>query len=269
MSYDQRVGSLPMYFTGQVKVSRFWHALAKLLRDKGLHGVPPDLQWPQDLVPHWQSPDLLLSQACGYPLVTALEGQVQVLGTFLYGAPGCQGTTCRSQIVVRQADAKASLQEFAGRTVAYNATDSQSGFNSLRSLIAPLAQQGRFFGHHIETGGHLRSIDSVREGHADIAAIDCVTLAGVLQDQPEQLNGVVVWGETAAYTGLPLITSASTPANEVALLREVLEQISRAPQWRSICEPLLIEGFVPLNTRDYQVCIDMRDQARALGVETL
>jgi ABC-type phosphate/phosphonate transport system substrate-binding protein len=170
---------------------------------------------------------------------------------------------------VRQTDVTAALQDFAGRTVAYNSTDSQSGYNSLRALIAPLAIQGRFFGAHVETGGHLRSIDSVREGQADMAAIDCVTLAGVTRYQPERLQGLAIWGETAAYPGLPLVTSATTPAREVSHLRESLAQISSEAAYRNICEPLLIEGFEVLSATDYAPCLTLRDQALAVGVETL
>ena len=269
MSDTDRGVSLPMYFNRDAKVQHFWTALAGLLRLKGVRNVPTDLIWTEDLLPHWKRPDLLLSQTCGYPLVTQLKEQVQVLGTFLYRAPGCQGITCRSQVVVRQADATNPLQNFAGRTVAYNSQDSQSGYNSLRALIAPLARQGRFFGSHVESGGHLRSIDSVREGDADIAAIDCVTLAGVARYQPEKLTGLHVWGETAAYPGLPLVTSASTPAQEVAILREALADISSEPAYRSVCEPLLIDGFAVLGAADYQPCLAMREQALALGVEAL
>ena len=264
-----RISALPMYQGGHPRAHAFWAALAGLLRERGLQNVPDHLTASDSLHAQWLAPQLLLSQACGYPLVTQLKAQVQVLGTFAYDAPGCQGVMCRSQLLVRQADAALALSAFAGRTVAFNSQDSQSGYNSLRALVAPLAQHGHFFGQQVPTGGHLLSIDAVREGQADMAAIDCVTLAGVARYQPEKLEGLHVWGETAAYPGLPLITSASTSAQEVAILREALAHISTHASYRQVCEPLLIQGFEALNYADYQVCTDMREQALALGVESL
>jgi len=33
-----------------------------------------------DPTPHWLSPDLLLSQTCGYPFITSLRGKVRLVG---------------------------------------------------------------------------------------------------------------------------------------------------------------------------------------------
>lgn len=264
-----RRASLPMYFPQDPRVRAFWAVLAGLLEQAGINEVPARLSEPEDLHAHWLEPDLLLSQTCGYPLVTQLKDRVQVLGTFAYGVPGCEGIICRSQIVVRQADAKAPLQRFAGATVAYNSTDSQSGYNSLRALVAPHANKGRFFENRVETGAHRLSIDCVRQGQADIAAIDCVTLAGIARDHPEKMQGLCVWGQTDAYPGLPLITSASTPPQQVESLRQALCAICQNPAYRALTAPLFIQGFQAMRLQDYQPCSNMHADALNWGLSAL
>jgi hypothetical protein len=57
--------------------------------------------WPQEaLLSHWRSDALLLSQTCGFPLVTQLP-DVQTVGCFHYSAPGCDGFHYRSLLVTR------------------------------------------------------------------------------------------------------------------------------------------------------------------------
>lgn len=65
-------------------------------------------QRPADLLSHWQDDNLLLSQTCGYPLMTALE-DVQVVDCFHYTAPGCEGRNYRSGLVARQTESGKTL----------------------------------------------------------------------------------------------------------------------------------------------------------------
>ena len=101
-----------------------------------------------------------------------------MVGAFQYDVPGCTGVFQRSQVVLRADDPSVALADLRGRRVAFNGTDSQSGYNRLRALVAPLARDGHFFGSRLETGAHAESLKSVQDGKADVAAIDCVSLAG-------------------------------------------------------------------------------------------
>jgi ABC-type phosphate/phosphonate transport system substrate-binding protein len=139
--------------------------------------VPADLLRLPRLPEHWLSPELLFSQTCGYPFRNAIKGRVQILATPCYTAAGCEGPNYRSLVLVRADAREQSLAELKGATVAFNSTDSQSGYNALRFLVAPLAKGGRFFGKTMETGGHALSLAAVAAGEADVAAVDCVSYA--------------------------------------------------------------------------------------------
>ena len=194
--------SLPMYGVHHQQVEPFWRALRGKLLQLGITDVPLALSWPQDLQRHWRDPDLLLSQTCGYPLVSALP-QVQLVGTYHYRVEGCSGANYSSWLVVREEEPGERLEDFRDRVAAYNSQDSQSGYNSLRALIAPLARQGRFFRQAIASGAHYRSLAMIRAGQADIAAIDCVSFALLKRAQPQAVTGLKIIGRTAAAPGLP------------------------------------------------------------------
>jgi ABC-type phosphate/phosphonate transport system substrate-binding protein len=255
------ISALPMYHSNPSRVAEFWLAISEKLQESQGFDVPRELAWPSDLLRHWQSEDLLISQACGYPLVTELKGKVRVVGAFHYRVPGCVGYLCRSQLVVRANDSATTLGDMQGRRVAYNGIDSQSGYNSLRALVAPLASNGEFFNGRLETGSHKKSVMAVRDGLADIASIDCVSLAGFMTYTPEVASGVRVLGQSASYPGLPLITSANTSAELLAALRAALKWATHVPSLAQVREDIFIADFEPLEFADYQICTTMRDSA--------
>jgi ABC-type phosphate/phosphonate transport system substrate-binding protein len=263
--------ALPMYLVPQAALQAFWSALADLLLREGVAAsdIPQQLSEPADCHVQWLESDLLLSQACGYPLVTQLAGRVQLVGTFAYDAPGVQGMQCRSQLVCRADDARASLQAFAGSTLAFNDTISQSGTNALRALVATTTTQRPFFAATLRTGAHYRSIEAVRTGQADMAALDPVSWALWQQDCPAQAKELRVFGQTEAYPGLPLITSLQTPPQVLAALRQSLRHIATDAAYASLRTPLLITGFEATTLADYQRCTDLQEHAFTRGLRTL
>jgi len=205
-------------------------------------------QRPADLLSHWQDDNLLLSQTCGYPLMTALN-EVQVVGCFHYTASGCKGINYRSRLVARQTEAGKRLDDFRGQVAACNSPDSQSGHHALRNSVG---HDDTFFRSIVWTGSHRQSLSALQNGTADIAAIDCVSLALFARYQPQALKGLTVVGETALTPGLPLITSRHTSAQTLNALREVLREIAGEAE---ITAPLLIGGFSPASRRDYDVIL--------------
>lgn len=265
--------ALPMYFPPHAALQAFWVALAQRLRaDPASAGmaIPTELSQPADCHAQWLQPDLLLSQACGYPLVTQLAGRVQLVGTFAYSAPGVNGITCRSQLLCRAADPRSTLADFGASTLAFNDTISQSGYNALRALVASTTTAPRpFFAAAIQTGAHYRSIEAVRSGQADMAALDAVSWALWQQAHPAQAQELRVFDQTQAYPGLPLITALKTPAPLLDALRRALLALATEPAHAAVRAPLLISGFEATTLADYQRCLDLQEQAYAAGLRTL
>ena len=248
-----RLASLPMYDLPRQAVQAWWQGIAGALQAEGLAGVPDTPDWPADLPAHWLHPRLLLSQACGHPLVTTLQGQVQVVGAMRYAAPGCEGTRYCSLLVVRDGEALPAeglqaLAGWSGRVAAVNDAGSFSGGVALRRAVQSVAglSPPAFFGRLLFTGSHRASLAAVREGRADIAAIDAVTHALVARHQPALLHGLQVLARTASAPGLPLITALGTSPQELAVLRRALQAACAAPHLAAARQALLVDGFEPL-----------------------
>jgi ABC-type phosphate/phosphonate transport system substrate-binding protein len=263
-----RPAALPMYDLDRAAVAAWWTGVAGALRREGLDGVPDTIDWPDDLDRHWRDPRLLLSQTCGHPLVTRLDGAVQVVGAMRYSAPGCDGILYRSELVVREDDPARTIDDFRGRTVAFNDAASLSGWHALRALVAPLGKAGRFFSSHVHSGSHRASLALLREGRAGIAAIDAVTLALIERHAPQELQGLRVIGSTPSLPGLPLITAAGTSASDLAALRRGLSAACADPALVGARTALCIDGFEPATLAAWQpvralldACVEVEREA--------
>ncbi|MFZ4875675.1 phosphate/phosphite/phosphonate ABC transporter substrate-binding protein [Janthinobacterium sp. Mn2066] len=231
-----------------------WQGQVALVRDPALPGL-------------WQQPDLLFGQTCGYPYMTQLSGQVQLIATPSYAMPGCSGSDYASAIVVRSNGPIRSLADARGLAAAANDAHSNSGMNVLRHAVAPLAVDGRFFGKVTWSGSHHASLGLVREGAADIAAVDCVTFAYLQQENPAWLEGLSVLQYSASSPGLPMIAGGQVPAEVVAQLRTVLLQPN--PALQQLMHTLRIRAFEHRPHGDYMRILQLEQAAQAGAYPTL
>src|SRR5207253_4788965 len=145
----------------------------------------------------WLAPQLLLTQTCGYPLMTALRGRVRVMGRPCFDLPdSCDGKHC-SLLLTRADEPRQTLPELFGSHGVINGEDSNSGMNLLRHRLAPLQQDGRFFSRVSISGSHRESLRWLRERKADLAAIDSVTFAYLARYAEEDVSGLRVVARSA------------------------------------------------------------------------
>lgn len=217
-----------------------------------------------DLKQLWLSPQLLLTQACGYPLMTLLRGQVRVVGRPVYQLPNsAHGNHC-SLLVARADDPRQQLEDFRGSHGLLNSQDSNSGMNLFRHALAPLQRGGQFFAQVSLTGGHRNSLAAIRKGQGDLAAIDSVTFDYLARDHGEEVTGVKIVGRTANGPCLPYITQVDA---ETEGIRQAMNQALK--DLPDVAQALAIAEVLPANEEDYQVLLDYQRQAQALGLSTL
>ncbi len=214
MSATGWIASLPMYARPELApaLDALWALMRDDLRRDGIAAPEALCPAPDDLIGHWQRPDLLFSQTCGLPFRRVLHSKVALIGSPDFGLPGCPPGHYRSALVVRREDSRDSLAAFAGAPFAVNETMSQSGY------AAPLVMaeaRGIRFGPRRISGAHRASALMVAAGQADIAAIDAVSWRHMtmFDDWSVDLR-VLDW--TPPTPGLPFITAAPDLAPRIA-----------------------------------------------------
>lgn len=261
------VASLLMYDRPDV-VQRandaLWAALRDRLRARGLD-APDALDRSGSHESYWLRPDLIFGQTCGYPYVEELKGRVRLVATPVFRHAGGKGARRASFIVVREDDPARSIADLAGRRAAINDWLSNSGMNLLRIAVAPHTRDGRFFSDVIVTGGHMMSIAAIREGRADVAAIDSITWGLHERHAPETVRGIRIIGGTPMGPGLPYITRLETSDADVAAIRESLAEVIADPANAEPLDTLGLVGIETFSDAEYSELEGFRDEARKLG----
>lgn len=253
------IAALQMYDWPETRdaTDRWWAGLSRHL------GVDVPLSRPDDYTSPWFDDGLVFAQTCGYPFTHALKGKVKIVATPHYAADGCEGPNYCSFVFARE---KKSLADYRGTVAAVNSSDSMSGMLALKLVFAPFAEHGRFFSHAIESAGHLRSLAAVREGRADVCAIDSVCVALARRYRPHDLDGLVEIARSPSVPGLPWITHAG----DTVRLREGLASAFADADLVEAREALLLSGHSVLGASAYdRITVLEAEMERVGGVALL
>jgi len=241
----------------------WWKGLARAFRREGIADVPDVLWRGESYRELWARDALLLSQTCGYPLMHDLRGKVTLVATPCYSAPGCNGPDYCSIVVVHEDSTAGDISDLDGTRCVVNNRDSQSGYNALRALIAPIASGKRFFQSVTISGSHLNSLKMVAEGEADVAAVDCVTHELLARFRINALHGTRPLCLTPRAPALPYITSGNARGQLVARLCNGLQAACDDPTLSDSRQTLMIQDFCVLPITEYERIADMERDAAA------
>lgn len=260
----QGFAALPMYTAPEpvAQASEAW--LARIFELLGAQWVSSAaLELPE----LWLSGQLLLTQTCGYPLMTLLRGKVRLIGRPVYELPNsADGQHC-SLLLVRADDTRSELKDFFGSHGLVNSADSNSGMNLLRHSLAPLQRGGRFFSQVSLTAGHRHSMRWLKEGVGDLAAIDSVTYDYLARDASDEVAGLRILARSASGPCLPYITALHVDARQAEVIRQAMNQaLTQLPE---VARTLAISQVLPATESDYQVVLDYERQAVEQGLPSL
>lgn len=294
-----QIAALPMYDYPELASAHdsLWIALARYLAAAGIGDVPLELSRSLGHFAIWGHPRLLLGQGCEYPLAISFDGNIRLVATPRYSAPGCEGANYRSAIVVRADDPAETLADLRHRRCVINEPDSNSGMNFLRAAIAPLVhaskaarepQSGgafdagtygatvvppaggaRFFESVSLSGSHWNSAAMVADGRADVAALDCVSFAHFRRLHPHSMANLRILSWTPPSRSPPFITARATDDTTLGLLRSGLASVMADDTLAATRERLFLTGFDFEPDGHFSGVLSHERQAAALGYSAL
>jgi ABC-type phosphate/phosphonate transport system substrate-binding protein len=262
----QMLASLPWYDLDELHeaTDAFWAILSHNFKDSCICEAPTSLCRDIDYEDQWDNPELLLSQACGYDVILAHAGKLQVVATPRYSAPGCRGNSYRSIVLVREDAPFSTLADLRSTRCVINTRTSHSGMNILRSMVAPLHEDGRFFSSVRISGAHELSVALVLEHEADVTAVDCVTYALLKSKRPASVTGTRILCHTRLCPAPPYVTSANASPAVVEALRLAMKKTLVDPAAVEALIELMISGFDVLPLSAYGPIAMMEERAREL-----
>jgi ABC-type phosphate/phosphonate transport system substrate-binding protein len=248
------IASFPMYDWPEVReaTDAWWRGLSRHL------GVALELDRNPDHFAAWHRDDLYFSQTCGYPFTHEFKGLLNYIATPHYAVPGCEGANYRSFIFAR---VDQPLDSFRGGIAAVNNPDSMSGMLALKLAFAPFAREGRFFASAIESGSHVKSMIAVRDGLADVCAIDAVCVAMAMRYRPDCLDGLVEIARSPSVPGLPYVTRSGN----IDAMRAALVVAFADSELQECREQLFLNGHSVLGQNAYERITNLESETQNAG----
>ena len=233
--------SFPMYDFPETREAndRFWEILKANLKDKGID-APEGLSRTENNMELWTSPNLLVSQTCGYPYRKFLSDKVHLIGTPDLKIGNLVPGYYHSILVVKK---DKEVITNSGEILAYNDKFSQSGW------VAPniyARNRDIEFAGYVETGGHWHSAQAVANGKATISALDVFSWE-LIKRFASFSDELKIIETTEPTPGLPLITAYQNFVDEI--YRSVVETIEEMET--TLLELLPFKGLVPLQKSEY------------------
>lgn len=266
-----QIASLPMYNIPEIRKASasLWRGIAKYLQLEGVENVPDQLVFNQPLRDLWSNPKLMFSQCCGYDVVRRFANTLTPLVVPHFDVAECVGGEYSSLVVVGEDCRYHDVLEMHGTVAVINGSESHSGMNTLRQLVAPKHIDGHFFNSIMISGAHVESLGMLRRREADVAAIDCVTHALLALHQPEALAGTRVLGLTYHSPAPPYVTRSNFSDNLIERFRTALFRAFGDPALTSARQALFIKEIEWVDIDSYRKISEIEDSAARLGYPIL
>jgi phosphonate transport system substrate-binding protein len=154
-------------------------------------------------------------------------------------------TTYQSIILVPVASPAKTLLDLHGKRFASADIISTTGWLFPAMLLMDAGENpGKFFGEHVITGSHDRSLQAVVDGFVDGAAVHGIVYSQIVTEDPSALGKIRVLARSAPF-GIPPI--AVHPDLDPRLKKDILSVLLRMHEdieGKSILTKLQIERFV-------------------------
>lgn len=220
-----------------------WEALWRVVHAHA-PWTPPELSWTDDVHSDWRTTECVAAHACGWPVAAQLGGLVEVVGAFSLRLPEARGHEYRSVLLARD-PAVLDLVGHPGLVAAANSEDSLSGWVSFLAALNRPSWPGPI----LWTGAHRQSLAALADGQADLACIDALSLAHLVNDRPNLADGLHQVGVGPWVPSPAVVVRAGTP---VERRRQLAEGLRAAVADPDIGGPLRYDGFVELDGTAYQ-----------------
>lgn len=210
-----RIASLPWYDlpASHIALDRFWDALRVQLHAQGVDGLPTSLTRTMPTEQQWRYPELLLSQCCGLDLFVSRLPRVAILARPVFADLDCDPGNYFSHIVRAKGATWSSRRP---RRIVVNSRSSRSGHTALLAWLLKREWSARPV---LVSGSHARSLDWLRAGRADLAAIDAHSWKYL------DISGVEIVGRSTEAPAPPFICSPHMPAD--AVLRGLRQAVAK------------------------------------------
>ena len=192
---------------------------------------------------------------CGLPyskFADLDEPPVELLVAPVLAEERCNGQAVYFSDVVVPANSPAqTFDELQGRAFTYNEWESYSGYHVMGWHLQQRGYDWHFFGEQIKSGAHVKSIELLASGQADVAALDSHSLAAALKLDPSLQERIRVIDSIGPSPHPPVVVGRRVSAELKAALRHFYLNLHTMPTLQPHLATAAIERYVEVDDAYY------------------
>jgi ABC-type phosphate/phosphonate transport system substrate-binding protein len=229
-----------------------WRVVLQWAVDRaGLDAEVVEYAAPQPLPALWARNDLACVFMCGYPFSRAVPQPIALAAPVPSPPPYDNKPVYWTCVVAREESGLRTLRDTFGHSMAYTTTDSQSGYQALRALVA--GESSPFSSMIGPVFTPRRVVEAVLAGEADAGPVDSYALDLMRLHEPHLVAPLRVVAMTPP-TPIPLLVASPTlPNDEAGRLRQALTEVEHETTLAAARAALLLRRFAAVDARSYAV----------------
>lgn len=161
---------------------------------------------------------------------------------------GYASSTYSSYLVSHKLSSYDAVPNLDGARLAYNEESSFSGYHLLRYHFK---DANTVFSKLIASGGHQQSIELVRDGKADIAAIDSTFFDYLSRERPEAIDALQVISRLEDFPIPPILVNEAIDPNIELELKNMLLNMQMDAEGLSLLQKHAVSSFVDVGDDYY------------------
>lgn len=221
-----------------------------------------DIGWPE----RYQQIDngrMDIGWICGWPYVVRADqpdSQIELLVAPVMTAERYQQRPIYySDVIVRRDRPYKQFLDLRHGRWAFNEPGSQSGCHIVRYHLSQIGEMDGFFDTVVASGGHVNSIEMVRAGRVDGAAIDSTVWDWEVAHRPELLDQLKVVAQLGPSGMPPWVIQKAVPQEIRAAVREALLSMHKDARGQALLTAAQVSHFAAVTDTHYN---DVREMGR-------
>lgn len=150
-------------------------------------------------------------------------------------------------VIVHRESNLFALNDLQGKCWGVNEKSSFSGYHMMRTWLNQNKLSAQFFGSHVVTGSHLKSITAVVRKEVDFATIDSIALDMFQKQYPDEFNEIRTIFTLGPYPAPPMIVTNKCPSELVVQIQTAVVQLHELPSVKSAFEKSNMAFFAPVS----------------------
>jgi phosphonate transport system substrate-binding protein len=206
-----------------------------------------DISWRPDL--SFEQVDL--SFVCGLPYVRRNRDLSLLAAPVMTGERYGGLPVYFTDMIVRADDPAAAFDDLAGRKIAVNNPDSNSGCLVILNRLLLSGTSPSFFGNWWFSGAHLNSLEALLNGQCDCTGIDSTVLESEIRHDPGLAERIRVVETIGPWPIPPVVVLGSVPQSVQNEMRDALLVMHDEPKGRAALDLGSTDRFVGVADSDY------------------